>query len=267
MLRAASLLTPFARLARWLHLRLGHLGELSALFYRLLRATCTGPGGHGLLRRETARVIYLTGFRGGPVVALTALFLGLLVIVHATQQLMKIQGEEFIGKLLVIIVVREVGPILTAFFVLLRSGTAITAEIATLTVTREYDALIMQGIDPDRYLGVPRFWGLTISLLALYILSLFTAILGGFLFAQMFAEIYWQGFWLSLLNALDWPDLVVGFAKALLFGMIIGAVSFVYGLRTAGRLRALARESSRSAVLSLILCGGVNALLDVVFYL
>ncbi len=243
------------------------LADLCGLFCRLLGATLTGTRGAPLMRAELGREIYLCGVKGGPVVALTSLFLGLLVIVHATRHLAKIQGEEYIGQLLVLIVVREVGPLLTALFLILRSGAAITVEVAAMTITRELDVLKMLGIDPDRLLGVPRFWGLTISLVALYVISLFTAILGGFLFAQLFTDIYWQGFWLSFLKALDWPDLVVGLGKALCFGMLIGAVSVYYGLHASGGLRGLSRQTSRAAVLSLVLCAGVNAFLDVIYYL
>jgi len=247
--------------------RLTPLAEICALFYRLVRTTCTLAPGGPLAKLELGREIYLTGVRGGPVVALTALILGLLVIVHATRQLARIQGEEYIGQLLVLIVIREVGPLLTAFFVILRSGAAITVELGALALTRELEVLEMLGLDPDRVLGLPRFWGLTISLVALYLLSLFTAILGGFCFAQFFADIYWQGFWLSFLKALDWPDLAIGLGKALFFGMIIGTVSVYYGLQGTGSLRRLPRQTSQAAVLSLVLCGSINALLDVVYYL
>ncbi|RLA90908.1 MAG: hypothetical protein DRG58_00940 [Deltaproteobacteria bacterium] len=238
-----------------------------ALFYRLLLASLVRPVGFPVILRETARQIYFTGVQGSIVVGIAALILGLLVIVHTTPKLIEFQGEEFIGQLLVLIVIREVGPVLTAFFVLLRSGTAIIVEIGIMVVNQELAALQLMGIDPLRFLGVPRFWGITISMLSLYILSSITALLGGFVFAQIFAEIYWQGFWLSLLNALGWPDLIVGLAKVLLFGMMIATVSLHYGLKAQKHLGTVVRQTSQGAVLTLLLCGAIDAFLSTVFYL
>ena len=90
------------------------------------------------------------------------------------------------GWLLVTIVVREVGPVWAAFFVLLHSGSAITVELGTMSVSREVESLKMVGIDPYRFLGVPRFWGVTFSLMVLYVICMFSAIVGGYLFAQVF---------------------------------------------------------------------------------
>jgi phospholipid/cholesterol/gamma-HCH transport system permease protein len=104
--------------------------------------------------------------------------LGMLVIVHATQQLVKLQGEEFIGWLLVTIVVREVGPVWAAFFVLLNSGGAITVEIGNMSVNQEIRALKMMGIDPYRFLGCRAFGG-SPSASCASISCVFTAIIGG----------------------------------------------------------------------------------------
>lgn len=256
-----------ARMGAGICRRLNQLLEIFALFYRLLLTTFSDRTGYHLILKEGARQIYFTAVQGGIIVSLTALILGLLVIVHATQQLVKIQGEEYLGQLLMIIVIREVGPVLTAFFVLLRSGTAISIEIGTMAVTRELEALKMMGIDPYRFLGLPRFWGLTVSLVGLYILASVTAVLGGFLFAQLFAEIYWEGFWRSFLNALVWLDLVTGCVKVILFGMLIATVSFYYGLQARQHLGTVVRLTSQGAVLSLLLCGVVDALFTMVFYL
>jgi phospholipid/cholesterol/gamma-HCH transport system permease protein len=189
------------------------------------------------------------------------------VIVNATQQLVKVQGEEFMGWLLVTIVVRELGPLWAAFYVLLRSGGPITVEIGTMSVNREVQALEMMGIDPYRYLGMPRFWGLTISLVSLYILCVFAAIIGGYLFAQVFADIYWTKFWLSFLNALQWVDLGLGFAKAAIFGMVIGTVSIYFGFSARDHMGEVAHNTSHAAIWSLVLLGVVDIILTTAYYL
>ena len=184
-----------------------------ALLYRLLGSTFSTFTGTRLVIRETAKQVYFTAIEGAHVLIFTALMLGLVVIIHSTQQLIKVQGEEYVGWLLVTIVVREVGPVWAGLFVLLHSGGAITAEIGTMNVSRETDALKMMGIDPYRYLGVPRLWGLTISMVVLYILCTISAVLGGFFFAQLFADIFWDRFWESFLHNLEFMDLVTGVSQ------------------------------------------------------
>jgi phospholipid/cholesterol/gamma-HCH transport system permease protein len=240
---------------------------ICALFYRLLLGAFIGPACLWLFFRELSRQVYYTAIRGSFILVFTSLMLGMLVIVHATQQLVKVQGEEFIGWLLVTIVVREVGPVWAAFFVLLHSGSAITVEIGTMSVHREIRALQMMGIDPYRYLGVPRFWGLTLSLISLYILSVFAAIIGGYLFAQAFAEIFWAKFWLSFLNALQWIDLSVGFAKTTVFGMLIATVSIYFGFSAEDDMGEVAQSTSRTAIWSLVLIGIMDICLTAAYYL
>jgi phospholipid/cholesterol/gamma-HCH transport system permease protein len=114
---------------------------------------------------------------------------------------------------------------------------------------------------------VPRFWGLTLSLLCLYVLCVFTAIIGGYLFAQAFAEIFWAKFWLSFVNALQWIDLSVGFAKTTLFAMLIATVSIYFGFITRYDVDEVARNTSEAAIWSLVLVGAVDIILTAVYYL
>ncbi|MFZ5449305.1 MAG: MlaE family ABC transporter permease [Thermodesulfobacteriota bacterium] len=240
---------------------------ICALFYRLLLGAFTGPVCLWLFFRELSRQIYYTAIRGSYILVFSSLMLGVLVIVHATQQLVKVQGEEFVGWLLVTIVVREVGPLWAALFVLLHSGAAITVEIGTMSVNREIQALKMMGIDPHRYLGVPRFWGLTLSLLSLYILCVFAAIIGGYLFAQAFAEIFWAKFWLSFINALQWIDLSIGFAKTTIFAMLIATVSIYFGFSAENDMGEVVQNTSYTAVWSLVLLGAMDICLTAAYYL
>ncbi len=240
--------------------------NLCAVFARLLLFSF-GRTGRRLLLRETLKEIYLTALHGINVVIYTALMLGVLVIVHSTQQLVKVQGEEFVGWLLVTLVVRELGPVWVAFFVLLHSGTAITVDLGNMSVTGEIDALRTMGIDAYRYLGFPRFWGLTISLVALYVLTAFIAIIGGFLFAKIFSDIFWGDFWRSFLHALEWVDLAVGFTRCIVFGMVIATVSIYFGFKPRNHLGEVAQCTSTGAMLSLVLCASLDLLVVTIYYL
>jgi phospholipid/cholesterol/gamma-HCH transport system permease protein len=244
-----------------------HLLNICALFYRLLVTSFSSLTGLPLLERELVQQVYFSSIQGMPVLIFGALMLGFLVIVHATPQLAMVQGEEFIGWLLVTIVVRDVGPVLAAFFVLLHSGSAITVKIGTMSVTREVETLELQGIDPYRLLGVPRFWAVTVSVLSLYILAAVSSILGGFLFSQLFAEIFWGLFWLSFLNSLEWVDVAMGFTKCVAFGMLIATVCIFFGFQARQDMEEVARFTSRATLTALVLCAVVDIILTTVYYL
>lgn len=241
--------------------------SLCALFYRLLVTTFSSLTGMRLLWRELVQQVYFSSIQVMPVLIFTALMLGFIVIVYATPQLVMLQGEEFVGWLLVTIVVREVGPVLAAFFVLLHSGSAITVEIGTMSVTREVEALKLLGIDPYRLLGVPRFWAVTLSVLSLYILAAVSSVLGGFLFSQLFAEIFWGLFWLSFINSLEWVDVAMGFSKCIAFGMLIATVCIFFGFQARRDMEEVARFTSRATLTALVLCLSVDIVLTTAYYL
>ena len=240
---------------------------ICALFYRLLVGGFTGPASLRLFFRELARQIYFTAISGSSILIFTSLILGMLVIVNATQQLVQVQGEEFVGWLLVVIVVREVAPVWAAFFVLLHSGGAITVEIGTMSVTREVETMKLLGIDPYRLLGVPRFWAVTLSVVSLYVLAAFASILGGFLFSQLFAEIFWGMFWLSFINSLEWVDVAMGFSKCIAFGMLIATVCIYFGFQARQDMEEVARFTSRATLTALVLIATVDIILTTAYYL
>lgn len=240
--------------------------NICAVFARLIIYSF-GRTGRRIILRETLKQIYFTAIQGIGVVIYSSLMLGLLVIVHATQQLVKVQGEEFVGWLLVTLVVRELGPVWAGFLVLLRSATAITVELGNMSVTGEIEALKTMGIDPYRYLGIPRFWGVTISVAALYVLTAFLAIFGGFLFAKLFSDVFWGDFWRSFLRSLEWVDLAAGFTRSLSFGMIIATVSVYFGFKPQHNLGEVARFTSKGAIVSLILCASLDFIVATIYYL
>jgi phospholipid/cholesterol/gamma-HCH transport system permease protein len=242
------------------------LTEIFGVFFRLLGTVGRTFSSPGIIWREFARQLYFIGARGWPVVALTALLLGLAIIVYASAQLQKIRAEQLIGNLLVIIVVRELGPVFTALLVLLRSGAAMIVEIGGMVIDREIESLELMGVEPIIFIGAPRFWGLIISLGILYFIFLISAVLGGYLFGQLFADIYWQKLWLSFLSALAWQDIVISGGKILLFGMSIGTVAVYYGFRSRGHWDSIVAQTSQGAVISLLFLGIINAFLSILGY-
>ena len=241
--------------------------RISAVFYRLLAATVAGPASLRLIFHQMGKQIYFTAIRGVHILIFAALMLGLQMILYATEQLVKVRYEEYVGWLLVTIVVREVGPVLAGFFVLVHSGSAIIVEIGTMSVAGELDALQVMGIDPYRYLGVPRFWGVTISVICLYILVIIFAVLGGCLFSQFYTNIAWQNIWRFFIDALSGVDLLTGFVKAAMFGMIISTVSIYAGFESREDMGEVANKTAESSLWSLVLCGAVDIIITNAYYL
>jgi phospholipid/cholesterol/gamma-HCH transport system permease protein len=241
--------------------------SISALYYRLLLNTFTVFTGWRPILRELLKQIYFTALQGAHILIFSSLLLGLAVIIHATTQLMKVQGEEYVGWLLVTIVVREIGPVWTAFFVLLHSGSAIIVELGNMSISGEVDSLEMLGVDPYRYLGVPRFWGITFSLVILYVLANIAAVLGGFLFAQLFGEIFWENFWDSFLHNLTWLDVAMGFSKTTSFGTVMATVCIYFGLQARRDLGQVAYFTSKGSLVGLVLIGSIDIILTTAYYL
>jgi len=241
--------------------------RISAVFYRLLAATVAGPASLRLIFHQMGKQIYFTAIRGVHILIFAALMLGLQMILYATEQLVKVRYEEYVGWLLVTIVVREVGPVLAGFFVLVHSGSAIIVEIGTMSVAGELDALQVMGIDPYRYLGVPRFWGVTISVICLYILVIIFAVLGGCFFSQFYTNIAWQNIWRFFIDALQGVDLLTGFVKAAMFGMIISTVSIYAGFESREDMGEVANKTAESSLWSLVLCGAVDIIITNAYYL
>jgi phospholipid/cholesterol/gamma-HCH transport system permease protein len=237
--------------------------EIFGLFYRLTSSLWHRIANYRLMEHEFAQQVYRIGARGWPVVALTGLLLGMSLIVYVSAQLKKIQAGELLGNLLVVIVVRELGPVLTALLVLMRSGAAMIVEIGSMVIDREIESLELMGVEPEIFIGAPRFWGLILSLTILYGIFLVSAIIGGYFFGQLLADIYWQELWLSFLNALRWQDVLVSGAKIMLFGMSLATVAIYYGLRTEERLDSLAVQTTAGAVTSLYFIAILNAVLTI----
>jgi phospholipid/cholesterol/gamma-HCH transport system permease protein len=232
-------------------------------FCRLWVATFAGPASSGMIFRDMLKQIYFTAVRGVYILIFVGLMLGLELILNAQQltQMVKVPFEEYLGSLLATVVVREMGPVLAALFVLIHSGGAIVTEIGIMSVEGEIEALQVMGIDPYRYLGVPRFWAVTISVICLNFLITFFSVASGYIFSHIYTDVSWYNFLHSFSNTLQPVDLGVGFLKSALFGMVISTVAVYAGFESRGDMGEVAKKTAESALYSLWLCGFVDFLI------
>lgn len=212
--------------ARWL----AQVGALARFAFEALGSASTLPGaGRRVAGRVLLNQLRFTALEAVPLIVLLSGILSFLVISSSIGQLGRVGATDLIGKLMVVVIVRELGPILTALAVVGRSGTAITAELATNTVLGEVRALEGLGIDPYHYLVLPRFVGCVVSVSVLVVMFDIVALFGGFVAAGVSGMSGSR--YLSIVQAsLTTQDVVLTVVKGVTFGAIIGILPSFQGL-------------------------------------
>jgi phospholipid/cholesterol/gamma-HCH transport system permease protein len=161
--------------------------------------------------------------------ALLAIGIGAAVNAIGMPFLAGFSQERLIYPLLITIITRELGPLLTAFIIIARSATAIATEIATMVISHEVEAYISVGVDPIEHMAVPRFLGVTISMFLLNIYFSILGLGGSFVVAQIFNPLPASIYFNNLLQILTINDILISIVKSIGFGMIISTVAICQG--------------------------------------
>jgi phospholipid/cholesterol/gamma-HCH transport system permease protein len=201
--------------------------------------------------RLTVTQVRFTALNAVGLVTLLSGILSFLVISQLTRELKGIGATDLIGTVIVVAIVRELGPLLTALVVVGRSGTAIAAELATNQVMGEVRALEFMGIDPKQYLVLPRFAGSLVSVFALLVLFDFVAIMAGFAAAR-FQGLPGPRYFQIVLESLTNRDVWLTIFKALAFGAIVGVVPSYFGLAVRRASTEIPIAASRAVVAALV---------------
>ncbi len=242
---------------------LGYLLDLLA-FYALAARTFFqfGRSGRRLGADERNHQIFEAGVQALPLLIIVAVLLGGIILGQAIDQLKLIGAGESIGNLLVVIVIRELGPLIPALLVLGRSGTATTLTLFNMRLNGEINALESMGIDPMRFLVLPRLEGITTAVVGLAIFFNLFVILGAYLISALTdMNVQSHTFFNRVADAIRWPDLILLYLKANLFGLIISGVCCYHGLairRPGHDLYGMARSGMMNAFLGIFL-------IDIVF--
>ena len=175
--------------------------------------------------------IYFTGFEAMPLISILALATGGTVVLQGFTQLTYIGGTEMIGNLIVVVIMRELVPLMTSLIVIARSGTAVASELGNMRANREIEALQSMGIDPLGYIVFPRIVGGVLSVIALAFYFSVIAILGGYLVSVLVHEWAFSFYIANVAQAINSSDVFVFFLKNLVSGTLIFAVSSYQGLQ------------------------------------
>jgi phospholipid/cholesterol/gamma-HCH transport system permease protein len=208
--------------------------------------------GYALRRhRLLFRQLYDVGNRSLLIVGLFGLFVGLILVLYGGDQLSRFNQEKFIG-LTGIAVVWEFGPVFTAFILAGRIGAAYAAEIGTMQVSEEIDALRVMGVRPEAYLAAPRLLACALMLPVLVAYADFAAMLGGAGMAWMSVRVVPGEFFRVFFQYLEFEEMTRSLIKSVVFGAVIAVTGCYHGFKTTGGAEGVGRSTTASVVHSLL---------------
>jgi phospholipid/cholesterol/gamma-HCH transport system permease protein len=225
------------------------VGELSLLLSRSLAAILMGRIALG----EMLGQMSIIGVNSLPIVLITICFSGMVLALNTVSQFHKLGGDQFIGGLVAVAMARELAPVLASVVVAARVGSAIAAELGSMKVTEQIDALRALAVSPVQYLIVPR---LLAALLMMPVVTVFANVagnIGGWTVAVYVSHLSSQVFITSVQTYLHWWEVTDGLLKTLVFGAIIALVGCDRGLRTSGGAAGVGRSTTQAVVLAIVL--------------
>ncbi|MBM3251530.1 MAG: ABC transporter permease [Candidatus Omnitrophica bacterium] len=239
-----------------------YVGDITILFLRAALWMTIPPFKHERTFQQAKRV----GVDSFLIVSLVALFTGIILALQTAYQMQKLSSEIYIANLVAVSIVRELGPVLTALIVAGRIGAAITAEIGTMNVTEQVDALSTLAANPIKYLVVPRLLALALMLPVLTIYADLLGIFGGYLICVFKLKIGAAMYIRMSIDALAVKDIVTGLIKTVFFGMLISLVACHEGLHVEGGAEGVGKATTVSVVTSFILIIVSDCFFTALFY-
>jgi len=219
-----------------------------------------------LSRRSIFAQTVFGGVNSLMIVFFVAFFTGIVLAMQSAYQLARLGAEMYVASLVAVSMARELGPVLTALVVAGRVGAAITAELSSMKVTEQIEALEAIALNPVRFLVVPRFLALVIMLPCLTIFSDLVGMLGGYLVGFFNLGIS-TGLYINItVKFLELKDIYTGLIKSVFFAMIISIIGCYMGLKTTGGAEGVGRSTTLSVVTSFILVILADCILTGVFY-
>lgn len=226
------------------------LGEVTDLFQKTLYWFM-----HTALdfRSISAQMLEI-GIRSFPVTALTSLFTGMVLALQSGYSFRNIFNEPvYVGTVVGFSMAKELGPVMTALVVAGRVGAAIAAELGTMKVTEQIDALYTLGTNPVKYLVVPRFIACFIMIPILTVFSVFIGVWGGYFVSVYRLSVASTVYWDDIFNTMDQADFFHGFIKSFFFAVIIVVVSCYKGFQTSGGAEGVGKSTTSAVVISMVL--------------
>src|SRR6195256_4474997 len=212
------------------------------------------------------RQMVFIGVRAAPMVALTAFSVGVTLAMQAAHSLQQLGAEIYVPDLVMVTLLREMGPVLIAVIVIGRSGSAVAAELGTMKVSEEIEALEVMAINPISFLIVPRFLAMLVMLPALTVFGNYIGVFGGWAVCHYALDFNTAGYILRALESATTWDLYSGIIKSAVFAWIIITIACNAGLRVEGGAEGVGQATTSAVVQSLLAMLVSNAILTALFF-
>ncbi len=244
-----------------------HLSRLTTLIGETLMWTFVAPfRGKPARLKATIEQSVRFGFDSVMIVGVISFFIGLILAMQSADQLKPFGAEIYVANMVAVSMTRALGPMMTAILIAGRGGSSIAAEIGTMKVAEELDALRTMGLNPVHFLVVPRFVAMFIALPVLSLIADFLGILGAYLFSISVLDIQSVRFINQAAEALVLKDIVTGLIKTLVYALIIVSVGCYQGFIVEGGAEGVGKSTTNSVVVSIFLIILADVFFTAVFY-
>ena len=222
--------------------------------------------GKGVKWGRTVEQVVKIGVEGVPIVTFLSFLIGAVLALNAASQLRQFGAAIYIANLVGVSMSREMAPLITAIIVAGRSGSAITAELGTMVVSEEVDAMRTMALSPSRFLLIPRILALLCAVPCLTVLSNLAGIFGGYWVGVIVLGLGSRNYVQQTAQSLLISDLVTGMVKSLVFALLIGFVSCYRGFYVHGGAEGVGTSTTASVVTSIVLCILADAVFTTIFF-
>src|SRR5271169_6997880 len=246
---------------------MAYMGSLARLTGGVAKAVFVEPfRGHPLRWARAVHQAMSVGVEAIPIVSLISFFIGLILALQGAYELRQLGALQLVASMVAISVTRELGPLMTAVMVIGRSGSSFAAEIGTMKVNEEIDALETMALEPVRFLVAPKFLAMILMLPCLTTWADFMGVVGGGIFGVSSAGFTWHTYFTATLDALVKRDIWTGLVKSIMFGVVITAVGCQEGFATGLGSEQVGRSTTSAVVKSIFMVIFVDVIFTALFY-
>jgi len=234
-----------------------HIGKISIFFYEIIFCTFTLP----LYFKTFFNQIIKIGYNSLPVIGLTAFFTGSVLALQIYVGGSRFNAESIVASIVALGITRELGPVIAGLMLAGRVSASISAEIATMKVTEQLDALTTLSTNPIRYLVVPRVLAAMLTLPVLVLIADIIGIMGGFVVATQSLGFIEQSYIKNTFDIIQLNDVISGLIKAAVFGFIVAFMGCYHGYNSTGGAQGVGRSTTKAVVSASILILASNYIL------
>ena len=224
-------------------------GRLSRFTFRFFREAFRRPFEH----REFIRQCYIIGYNSLFLVGITGFIMGLVLTLQTRPTMQEFGAESFMPSMVGISIVREIGPVITALICAGKIGSSIGAELGSMKVTEQIDAMEVSGTNPFKYLVVTRIWAAIIMLPLLVIAADAVGLLGSYIIENIKGDVSFELFFNQVFETLSFGDLIPATIKSFFFGLVIGVVGCYKGYHSARGTEGVGKAANSAVVMASLL--------------